>query len=111
MQDDRADDAPRPGDPDVLILGAGVVGLACAHYLLRAGRTVHVLDRGRAGAATSHGNCGTITPSHAPPLAAPGMVGKAARWMLDPAAPFYVRPRLDGELASWLYKFARRCDP
>jgi D-amino-acid dehydrogenase len=96
--------------PDVLVLGAGVVGLACAHYLLRAGRSVHVVDRGRAGAATSHGNCGTITPSHAPPLAAPGMVAKAAKWMLDPAAPFYVRPRLDGELAAWLFRFARRCD-
>jgi D-amino-acid dehydrogenase len=108
IRDGGGDRAP---DADVLILGAGVVGLACAHYLLRAGRTVHVLDRGRAGAATSHGNCGTITPSHAPPLAAPGMVGKAARWMLDPAAPFYVRPRLDGELAAWLWRFARRCNP
>jgi D-amino-acid dehydrogenase len=73
---DRDDIAPSYGDPDVLILGAGVVGLACAHYLLRAGRSVHVLDRGPPGAATSKGNCGTITPSHAPPLAAPGMVGK-----------------------------------
>jgi D-amino-acid dehydrogenase len=110
MYDERDDDSPRPGDPDVLILGAGVVGLACAHYLLRAGRSVHVLDRGRAGAATSHGNCGTITPSHAPPLAAPGMVAKGLKWMLDPAAPFYVRPRLDGELAAWLWRFARRCN-
>jgi D-amino-acid dehydrogenase len=110
VTEDRDDDAPRAGDPDVLILGAGVVGLACAHYLLRAGRSVHVVDRGRAGAATSHGNCGTITPSHAPPLAAPGMVGKGLKWMLDPAAPFYIRPRLDGELASWLFRFARRCN-
>jgi D-amino-acid dehydrogenase len=96
--------------PDVLILGAGVIGLACAHYLLRAGRSVHVLDRGGVGAATSHGNCGTITPSHAPPLAAPGMVAKGLRWMLDPAAPFYIRPRLDGQLAGWLWRFARRCN-
>jgi D-amino-acid dehydrogenase len=110
MDEDRDDDAPRPGDPDVLILGAGVVGLACAHYLLRAGRTVHVLERGRAGQATSKGNCGTITPSHAPPLAAPGMVARGMKWMLDPAAPFYVRPRLDGELANWLWRFARRCN-
>jgi D-amino-acid dehydrogenase len=113
MHDDRDEHdegVPRAGDPDVLVLGAGVVGLACAHYLLRAGRSVHVLDRGRAGAATSHGNCGTITPSHAPPLAAPGMVAKGLKWMLDPAAPFYVRPRLDGELAAWLWRFARRCN-
>jgi D-amino-acid dehydrogenase len=110
VHDDRDDDAPRTGDPDVLILGAGVVGLACAHYLLRAGRSVHVLDRGPPGAATSKGNCGTITPSHAPPLAAPGMVGKGLKWMFDPAAPFYIRPRLDGALAAWLLRFARRCN-
>jgi D-amino-acid dehydrogenase len=110
VHDDRDDGAPRTGDPDVLILGAGVVGLACAHYLLRAGRRVHVLDRGPPGAATSKGNCGTITPSHAPPLAAPGMVGKGLKWMFDPAAPFYIRPRLDGALAAWLLRFARRCN-
>jgi D-amino-acid dehydrogenase len=109
VDDDIDGDEVAP-NADVLVLGGGVVGLACAHYLLRAGRSVHVLERGRTGGATSHGNCGTITPSHAPPLAAPGMVAKAARWMLDPAAPFYVRPRLDGELAGWLWRFARRCN-
>ena len=97
-------------DADVLILGGGVIGLACAHYLLEAGRSVRVLDRGVAGGATSHGNCGTITPSHAPPLAAPGMVTKAMKWMLTPDAPLYVRPRFDPALAAWLLRFSRRCN-
>lgn len=100
---------PRP-EADVLILGAGVIGLACAHYLQQAGRTVHLIDRGRVGGATSHGNCGTITPSHAPPLAAPGTITKALRWMLRPDAPFYVKPRLDLPLAAWLMQFAGRCN-
>lgn len=95
---------------DVLILGGGVIGLACAHYLLQAGRSVHVLERHRVGAATSHGNCGTITPSHAPPLAAPGMVLKGLKYMLTPDAPLYIRPRLDLELAGWLLRFALRCN-
>ncbi|KFN44823.1 NAD(P)/FAD-dependent oxidoreductase [Arenimonas oryziterrae] len=98
-------------DSDVLILGGGVIGLACAHYLLQAGRSVRVLERGRTGAATSHGNCGTITPSHAPPLAAPGMVAKGLKWMLTPDAPLYIPPRLDWALASWLVHFATRCNP
>ena len=95
---------------DVLILGAGVIGLACAHYLLQAGRSVRVLDQGTAGAATSHGNCGTITPSHAPPLAAPGMIAKGLKWMLSPDAPLYIKPRLDPALAGWLLHFAARCN-
>jgi len=97
-------------DADVLILGGGVIGLACAHYLLQAGRSVRVLDRARVGAATSHGNCGTITPSHAPPLAAPGMIAKGLKWMLRPDAPLYIQPRLDWPLADWLLHFAAHCN-
>jgi D-amino-acid dehydrogenase len=94
---------------DVLVLGGGVVGLSCAYYLLKAGRSVRVLERGHVGGATSHGNCGTLTPSHAPPLAAPGTLAKALRWMLRPDAPFYVAPRFDPALARWLLRFALRC--
>lgn len=97
-------------DPDVLILGGGVIGLSCALYLLRAGRSVRVLERGGAGGATSHGNCGTLTPSHAPPLAAPGVLLKGLRWMLRPDAPLYIRPRADPALAAWLLRFAARCN-
>lgn len=97
-------------DTDVLIIGGGVIGLACAHYLLAAGRCVRVMERDGVGSGTSHGNCGTITPSHAPPLAAPGVLLKAMRWMLQPDAPLYIPPRLDPTLAAWLLQFASRCN-
>ena len=77
-------------ETDVLILGGGVIGLACAHYLLAAGRGVTVVDQGRIGGGSSHGNCGTLTPSHATPLAMPGMLGTALRWMFKPDAPLHV---------------------
>ena len=95
---------------DVLILGAGVIGLSCALELLKAGRGVRVIDAGRIGGGASNGNCGTITPSHATPLAAPGMIGKALKWMLQPDAPLYVKPRFDPALANWLLRFAGRCN-
>lgn len=95
---------------DVLILGAGVIGLSCALYLARSGREVTIIDRSGPGAGASHGNCGTITPSHAPPLAKPGMVRQALEWMLRQDAPFYVRPRFDPVLWGWLIRFARRCN-
>ncbi|MCP2937638.1 FAD-dependent oxidoreductase, partial [Salmonella enterica subsp. enterica serovar Typhimurium] len=66
--------SPAPQHEDVVIAGAGVIGLACALALLESGRGVRVIDAGRVGGGSSHGNCGTITPSHAPPLAAPGVV-------------------------------------
>lgn len=93
---------------DVLIVGGGVIGLACGIALLQAGRQVRVLEAGTAGCGSSHGNCGTITPSHAAPLAAPGAVGRALRWMLAPDAPFRVSPRFDPGLWRWLVGFARR---
>ena len=81
---------------DVLILGGGVIGLACAHYLLEAGRGVTVLEQGTAGCGSSHGNCGTLTPSHATPLAMPGVIGPALRAMLQSgcAAAHRAAPRL-----------------
>lgn len=95
---------------DVIVVGAGAIGLATALALRAHGRQVRVIERGRIGAATSHGNCGTITPSHAPPLAAPGVPLRALRWMLDPRAPLYVRTRLDPTLWRWLLQFGARCN-
>lgn len=92
---------------DVVIIGGGVIGLACALALIEQGRSVRVVDAGRVGGGSSHGNCGTITPSHAAPLAAPGSVAKALRWMLTPDAPFYLKPRFDPALWGWMLRFAR----
>jgi D-amino-acid dehydrogenase len=95
---------------DVLILGGGVIGLACAYYLLKSGATVRILEQGTPGCGSSHGNCGTITPSHAAPLAMPGMPGVALRSMLKADAPLYLNPRFDGPRLRWLLGFARRCN-
>ncbi|MDE2271526.1 MAG: FAD-dependent oxidoreductase [Xanthomonadaceae bacterium] len=94
---------------DVLVLGGGVIGLSCALALLRRGASVRVLDRGEAGSGASHGNCGTLTPSHAIPLTVPGMPWRAMRWMLRSDAPLYVNPRPDWDRWRWLLGFARRC--
>jgi D-amino-acid dehydrogenase len=97
-------------ESDVLILGGGVVGLACAYHLLGAGRQVTVVDQGRVGGGSSHGNCGTLTPSHAMPLAMPGVVGTAIRWLLRRDAPLRIKPRFDPALLRWLAAFRSRCN-
>jgi D-amino-acid dehydrogenase len=94
-----------PDVADVLVLGGGVVGVACARELARRGRRVVVLDRDRIGRGCSFGNAGWLTPSIAFPLAAPGLVRKAARWLLDPESPFYIQPRADPALLLWLVRF------
>jgi len=92
----------------VVVVGSGVIGLSCAHFLLERGHRVTVVERGGPDRdSCSLGNAGYISPSHVIPLAAPGMVSKALRWMLDPESPFYVRPRLDPALLSWGWRFWR----
>ncbi len=95
---------------EILVVGAGVIGLASAWHLLAAGRSVRVLDQSGVGAGSSHGNCGTITPSHAPPLAAPGVISQALRGMLRADSPLFIRSRFDPALMAWLWRFARRCN-
>lgn len=91
---------------DVLVVGGGVIGLACAHYLTRAGRGVRVIDRGRVGEGASHGNCGLVFTSDLVPLCVPGAVRKELAGMLRGTSPLYIKPRLDAGLISWLVKFA-----
>ena len=45
---------------DVLVLGAGIVGVSVALHLVKRGRSVVLLDRGGAGEGTSFGNAGLI---------------------------------------------------
>ena len=96
---------------DIVVVGGGVAGLATALALVESGRSVRVIDAGRVGRGASHGNCGTITPSHAPPLAAPGTVLRAMKWLMTPDAPLYIRPGIDPLLWRWLVAFALRCNP
>ncbi len=95
---------------EVLIIGAGAVGICAAHYLSSRGRQVAVLDKGEVCSGCSHGNAGLVVPSHSIPLAAPGVLAKGLRWMFNPESPFYIKPRLDPELFSWLWRFGRACD-
>ena len=93
-----------------VVVGAGVIGLLAAYELARKGEQVVVYDKGQPGAACSAGNAGWIVPSFSGPLPAPGLVGGTLRSMVNPACPIYVRPRLDLDLARWLWGFWRRCN-
>jgi len=93
---------------DVLIIGAGAVGLSTAYHCARQGHRVTVIERnGAQRDGCSFGNAGMIVPSHFVPLAAPGMVKLGLKWMLNPESPFYIKPRFNGELFDWALKFWR----
>ncbi|WP_312242384.1 D-amino acid dehydrogenase [Pantoea sp.] len=95
----------------IVILGSGVVGVASAWYLAKAGHEVTVIDR-QPGAAleTSAGNAGQISPGYAAPWAAPGVPLKAIKWMFQRHAPLAIR--LDGSRfqLEWMWNMLRNCD-
>jgi D-amino-acid dehydrogenase len=103
-----------------VVVGGGVIGLSCALFLITRGRRVTIVERGGPDHdCCSLGNAGFISPSHIVPLSAPGIVGRALRWMGDPTSPFYVRPRFDPAFLGWGLRFwlasrparARRAEP
>jgi D-amino-acid dehydrogenase len=87
------------------IIGGGIIGLSSAYYLSKAGHQVTIIEQSEMKDGCSFGNAGMIVPSHLIPLAAPGMISKGIRWMFNSSSPFYVKPRLSGDLIKWGYHF------
>ncbi len=96
----------------VIVCGGGIVGLCSAYSLVRAGCAVTLVERNPAGTdGCAEGSAGYVSPSHVQPISSPGMVWQGLKWMLSSRSPFYVRPRLDLDLARWGWLFARSCTP
>lgn len=94
-----------PAKKKVVIIGGGVVGVCTAYYLWKRGADVTLLEKHDIGSGSSSENAGLVTPSHFVPLASPGVISQGLKWLLDPVSPFYIKPRLDFDLLSWLLKF------
>ncbi len=94
---------------DVVIVGAGIIGVACAHYLNRAGLKVTVIDQQTIGGACSHGNLGLVCPSDLLPLADSSALVDGIRSLFNPRAPFRVRLQARPALYRWMLQFVRRC--
>ena len=94
---------------DVLVIGGGAVGVCSAYFLSESGRSVTLVDQDDICAGSSYGNAGLAVPSHSIPLASPGVLRQGLKWMLNPESPFYIKPRLDLDLFSWLWQFRAAC--
>jgi len=99
------------GEADVLVIGAGIVGLAIALALQRSGRAVTLIERRGVAAEASGGNAGALAFSDILPLASPGIVRQVPRWLLDPLGPLALRPAYLPRIAPWLWRFWRASQP
>jgi D-amino-acid dehydrogenase len=94
---------------DILIIGAGVIGVNTAHALLDEGHTVTLLDpdggANRATGAPSAGNAGWIATADILPLASPKSLRNLPSMLSDPLGPLSIRPAYLPTVAPWLLRF------
>ena len=92
---------------ELVVVGAGIVGVSAALALRRQGHEVLLLDRNGVAAEASQGNAGGFAFHEIEPLASPGIIWRAPRWLLDPLGPLALRPNYVWALLPWLLRFAR----
>ena len=96
----------------IVVLGAGVIGVASAWYLTAAGHEVTVVDRQpEPGLETSLANGGQISAGDAEPWASPAIVPKILGWLGREDAPLLFRPRADWAQWEWAFRFLCECVP
>ena len=108
--------APSPrergeGKEDIIVVGAGIVGICAAAYLAEAGRSVTVIDRTGICEETSSGNAAAFAFSDVLPLAHKGMIRQLPKWLADPLGPLAIPPAYMPKLLPWLVRFWRAGAP
>jgi glycine/D-amino acid oxidase-like deaminating enzyme len=88
-----------------VILGAGIVGLACGRALQRDGFRVTMLDRAGPGEGASFGNASQIATASVIPQATPGILGQTLRLLRDPRGPLVARPAYVARHLPWFLRF------
>lgn len=98
---------PADLDADIVVIGAGIVGICAATFLAEAGQRVLVVDRTGVCEETSSGNASAFAFSDVLPLAHKGMMKNLPKWLADPLGPLAIRPSYLPQLLPWLYRFWR----
>jgi D-amino-acid dehydrogenase len=99
--------APR----NVVVVGAGMVGLATAWHLQEEGVRVVVIDAVDVAGGSSSGNAGWVAPSLTGPLNHPALLAAGVKAALSPGSPVYIPPTASPRLARFLTQFVRNSTP
>src|SRR6187402_1923516 len=95
----------------IIVLGAGVVGIAAAWHFWQDGHQVTVLERNHGVALeTSFANGGQLSYSYVAPLASPSVIPKIPPWLLRRDSPLRFRPELDPDQWRWCLAFLAACN-
>ena len=88
-------------EPQVTVVGAGIVGVCSAAWLQRAGFKVTLIDAGPVGEGASFGNAGNLSPGGVVPYMIPGFLKEVPGWLAQ-NGPLAVRPGYFLKVLPWL---------
>lgn len=95
----------------ISVIGGGIIGVACSHWLLADGHEVTVFEPEPEGKLASGGNAGLLALPEVHPLASLDILASIPNWLLDPLGPLSLRLRDLGSLAPWLVAFLASAAP
>jgi D-amino-acid dehydrogenase len=93
------------GAPDVVVVGAGIVGVCTALHLQSTGRKVTLVERDHPGDGASGHNGGVFNVGECVPTGTPGVLRSIPRMLVDPMSPLVIRYRYVPRLMPWLGRF------
>lgn len=100
-----------PDPMNIVVIGAGIIGVTTAYCLAREGHRVTVVDREPGpGLETSFANGGQMSAGEVAPWAGPGVPLRALKWIGRADAPLRLRLKWDRAQWMWLWRFWRRCN-
>ncbi|MFT7721227.1 MAG: D-amino acid dehydrogenase [Roseateles sp.] len=95
----------------IIVIGAGIVGLASAWFLARDGHAVTVVDQEtEVGRGASFANGGQLSYSYVAPMAAPSVLRGLPGYLLRANSPVRFQPSADPAQWTWLLRFLRACN-
>jgi D-amino-acid dehydrogenase len=101
--------APRSSPGHVVVIGAGIVGLASAWCLHRDGWRVTVIERERPGAGASGGNGAQLSYAYVQPLADPAIWKQLPELLFLADSPLRWQPLADPHQWAWCLRFLAAC--
>ena len=96
---------------DVVIVGSGIIGLACGYTLLQEGRSVLWIDPNPPGSGASYGNAGTIADYAVMPVGSPSVLKRLPQLLFDRNSPLSIQAGAMAMLAPWLAGFTYQSLP
>jgi D-amino-acid dehydrogenase len=90
---------------DVVVLGAGIVGVSTAYAVRQRGMSVALIDRREPGSETSYGNAGIISSGSITPLNNPSLWKSLPKYLTNRHAALRWNPLWAARNAGWVARF------